>query len=117
MACFLVPTSVAIVTTLTHSNAKGKEWANKWKLNWLNTMLWGGVILLAVEHVAHGEVTAWPPFLTAMSNPADTAVMLHEMATVGTAMTVAIVCVWLAMVALAPIVSRIRSKHAHAVMQ
>jgi hypothetical protein len=57
-------------------------------------MFWGGVLLLAVEHVWHGEVVLRPPFLTAMANPADIPVMLYEMATIGTAMTVAIVLTW-----------------------
>jgi hypothetical protein len=57
-------------------------------------LLWGGAILLALEHVWHGEVVPWPPFLTAMSNPADIPVMLHEMAVTGTSMAVASVLVW-----------------------
>jgi len=54
--------------------------------------------MLAVEHIAHGEVVLYPPFLTAMQTPAEIPVMLQEMATVGGTMTIAIVCIWLAMV-------------------
>ena len=61
-------------------------------------MLWGGAILLAFEHVWHGEVTPWFPFLTAMNDPTDTAEMLHEMATVGVLMAVIITAVWACMV-------------------
>ena len=57
-------------------------------------MLWGGVALLAFEHIWHGEVVAWFPFLTAMSNAEDAAEMLHEMATVGVGMAVLITVVW-----------------------
>ena len=48
------------------------------KLKWLKNMLWGGAALLAYEHVWHGEVVPWFPFLTAAANPEDTAVMLRE---------------------------------------
>ena len=39
----------------------------------------------------------WPPFLTAMSDAADTAEMLHEMATVGVTMAILVTVVWLGM--------------------
>lgn len=97
MACFIAPAAEAIVTTAVQKLI-GKERAERLKLKWLNIMLWGGVIILAVEHIWHGEVVPWPPFLTAMANPADTAQMLHEMATVGTAMAITITLVWALMV-------------------
>jgi len=99
MACFLVPAAEAIITTIVER--KSKELARKWKLNWLNAMLWGGVLLLAVEHIWHGEVVPWPPFLTAMENPAEIPVMLHEMATIGTAMALVITIFWLVLVTVA----------------
>ncbi len=105
MACFLVPGAEAIITTVVQKSV-GKEKADRWKLNWLNTMLWGGVILLAIEHIWHGEVVPWPPFLTAMKNPADIAPMLHEMATVGTAMAVTVTLVWVLMVTVTTTVTR-----------
>ena len=64
------------------------------KLKWLNHMLLGGSVLLAFEHVWHGEVTPWFPFLTAMADKADTAAMLHEMATVGVSMAALVTAVW-----------------------
>lgn len=67
------------------------------KLKWLTRLLIGGAVLLAFEHVWHGEVVPWFPFLTAMSDPADTAEMLHEMATVGVSMAVLITAVWFVM--------------------
>ncbi len=110
MACFTVPAGVAIVTTIVQKVVEkrekkaGVEKANKvglsWgqRLGWLNKMLWGGSILLAFEHLWHGEIVPWPPFLTAMKNPADIAPMLHEIATVGTAMAVTVTVVWIVMV-------------------
>jgi len=93
MACFLVPTTVGIVTTIFR-----KKFPEKWHINWLNTMIWGGAVALAVEHYAHGEIVPYPPFLSAMSSPADTATMLQEMAAVGIPMTIALVLVWAVMV-------------------
>lgn len=89
MACFLVPMGAGIVTT-----ALRKKIPKEWKPSWLNRMLWGGVIMLAVEHLAHEEITIYPPFLTAMKNPSDIPVMLHEMAIIGSAMTIAIFLAW-----------------------
>jgi len=93
MACFLVPTSVAIVTT-----ALRKRFPKNWHIAWLNTLFWGGAVGLAVEHIAHQEVVPWPPFLTAMSSPADTVVMLKEMVSVGIPMMVALLTAWIVMV-------------------
>ena len=93
MACFIAPMSLAIVTTVFR-----KKIPENLKIGWLNIMIWGGVIMLAVEHIAHGEVVLYPPFLTAMQTPAEIPVMLQEMATIGGTMTIAILCIWLAMV-------------------
>jgi hypothetical protein len=106
MACFLVPTGEAIVTTVVqkimekrerktgkaHVGSQGITWSRR--LSWLNKMLWGGSILLALEHVWHGEVVPWPPFLTAMENPGEVGPMLHEMATIGVGMAVCVTIVW-----------------------
>jgi hypothetical protein len=105
MACFIVPGIEAVVTTIIQK-VVGKERAEKWKLSWLNMMLWGGVILLAVEHIWHGEVVPWPPFLTAMSTPADVGPMLHETATIGTAMAVVVTLTWIVLVVLVSILSQ-----------
>ena len=116
MACFLVPATEAIVTTVAEKVVKTKEQneltasegtenaaAEKIpfsvKLGWLNKLLWGGSGLLAFEHLWHGEVVPWFPFLTAASNPADASVMLHEMSTVGVSMALLVTAVWGGMVA------------------
>ncbi len=78
------------------------------KLSWLNSMLWGGSLLLAFEHVWHGEVVPWYPFLTAMSDPESTWTMVNEIATTGVFMAVAITAVWVCMV----VASNIIEKHA-----
>jgi hypothetical protein len=93
MACFIVPMSLGIVTTIFR-----KKIPENLKIGWLNIMIWGGVIMLAVEHIAHGEVVLFPPFLTAMQTPSEIPVMLQEMAIFGGTMTLAIVSIWLIMV-------------------
>jgi len=105
MACFLVPMVVAIVTTIIQKAARGL--AEKLKLSILNALLWGGVILLALEHVWHGEVTPWPPYLTAMANPADIPIMLSEMATIGTAMSTIVVLTWVTTLAVTQLMPKI----------
>ena len=113
MACFIVPAGEAIVTSVvqkvleTRENKDGSErtknTALNWsrRLGWLNKLLWGGTILLALEHVWHGEVVPWPPFLTAMENPANVAPMLHEMATIGAGMAITVTVVWAIIVMIA----------------
>ncbi|MFA5452450.1 MAG: hypothetical protein WC248_02600 [Candidatus Methanomethylophilaceae archaeon] len=93
MACFLVPATVAIITTLFAK--KVPEQLHIW---WFNIMVWGATGALLVEHIAHGEVTPWFPFLTAMSSPEATDEMLHEMLNIGVPMLLICVVVWLVMV-------------------
>ena len=112
MACFLVSAAEALVVTAVEKVEEKKEVQAletggestetphiplSRKLKWLTYMLWGGVILLAFEHLWHGEIAPYFPFLTAMSDPGDTAEMLHEMATVGVCMALLITAVWVVM--------------------
>ncbi len=119
MACFLVPAAEAVITTIAAKaieskeknpetaevpfNGTGLETVEKipfsQKLGWLNKLLWGGCALLAFEHVWHGEIVPYFPFLTGAMNPADAAGMLHEMSTVGVTMSVLVTIVWLGMLA------------------
>lgn len=109
MACFLIPTTEAIVSTIVTKIVKSKENTKHIegndvkikfsdKLQWLSNMLWGGSILLAFEHVWHGELVPWYPFLTAMNSPEDKLNMFHEMSTVGVAMSLLVTGVWVIMV-------------------
>ena len=126
MACFLVPAAEAVATTIATKVMKSKEGnpdtvkvqldgaelveAEKLpfsrKLSWLNKLLWGGSALLAFEHVWHGEVTPWFPFLTAASNPADAAEMLHEMSTAGVTMSVLVTAVWAGMLVVSSVIEK-----------
>jgi len=93
MACFLIPSALAVVTT-----AFRRKISTRYHIGWLNTMLWGGTLALAFEHVSHEEIVAYPPFLSGLTSTGDAATMLSEMATVGTAMVVVCVAAWAAMV-------------------
>ena len=115
MACFLVPAGEAAVTTVVgklggkKSRGAAHEQAGTGfgrKLKWLSNMLWGGSALLAFEHVWHGELTLWFPFLSAMNNPADTAEMLAEMGSVGVAMAAGITLVWVGMVTVSAVLEK-----------
>jgi hypothetical protein len=106
MACFLAPMTLAIIMTAVQLLTRHSGLSQKLKLSTLNAMLWGGVALLAAEHVFHGEITAFAPYLTAMSSPADTAVMLSEIATVGGSMTLAISLTWMGMLAVTTLMTK-----------
>ena len=124
MACFTVPAAEAIVTTIVTKVVKKKEKeveakANAGseeiktphiklseKLSWLNMMLWGGSILLMFEHIWHGEVVPWFPFLTAAESAEDTSEMLHEMATVGVSMAILVTLVWLVMLGVSAVIEK-----------
>jgi hypothetical protein len=113
MACFVAPAVVAVATTVAHKALKtndksaagehGRKLSAKWsqRLGWLNTMLWTATILSVVEHVIRGEVTAYPPFFTALQTPGQLGPMLREIATNGVVMTVAVAVVWAMVVAIA----------------
>ena len=120
MACFIAPVVEAIVVSVAKkkiqkkeklalsdsyrgsSSFKPEEQPEKIpfsrKIGWLSNMLWGGSFLLAIEHIWHGEVVPWPPFLTAMNSPAQIGPMLGEIATVGVAMAGLITAIWGVMV-------------------
>lgn len=107
MACFAVPAAEAVVTTIVKKKInKNGEHKNPFvkRMNWLNNMLWGGSALLAFEHVWHGEVTPWFPFLTNAANPADAARMLFEMATSGVGMAVLVTGAWACIAAAANLI-------------
>ena len=135
MACFIVSGAEAIIVTAVAAAQKRKEKKMaeahvevhtdaalpteepakiplSRKLKWLSAMLWGGVILLALEHIWHGEIVPFPPFLTAMETAEGTAAMLREMATVGVCMAAIITVVWIVMCVVADAVVKRSAKSA-----
>ncbi len=110
MACFLVPGVEAVITTTVTKIIENKEKKQEAvqlekgvslgelhkeklsrKLNRLNYLLWGGSGLLAFEHLWHGEIQPFFPFLTGAENPAE---MFGEMSTVGVGMAVVVTSAW-----------------------
>ena len=121
MACFIAPAVEAAVLTITkkviekrkkeiieldtenmdsHESEVHSRISMTTKIGWLTKMLWGGSFLLLIEHIWHGEVVLWPPFLTAMGNVKETAQMFHEIATAGVSMAVLVTVVWAVMVSI-----------------
>lgn len=92
MTCFIVPSVLAVIVSIVRRIVKRS--LKELNLGLLEGLLWGGAGILALEHVWHGEVVPWPPFLTAMQSPGEWVVAVHEMLTVGTAMTLTTVGVW-----------------------
>ena len=134
MACFLVAATEAVITTVVTKIVEKKEKEQQElkvsfdgvktesaqkipfsrKLKWLNRMLWGGSALLMFEHIWHGEIVPFFPFLTAASDPADAAQMMHEMATVGVAMAALVTAVWLGVVGVTALIEKRAEKEANA---
>lgn len=124
MGCFLVPVTEAVVTTVAAKVIKSKETKEtvnisstdgsveevtkikfSTKLGWLNKLLWGGSALLAFEHIWHGEVVPFFPFLTAVEN-GETAGMLAEMGSAGVMMSVLVTAVWVGMLAVSAVMEK-----------
>ena len=100
MSCFIVPLTQAIVTTAyrkRHQKAIESPEASALKRNLpaLEKMLWGGSVMLIVDHVINGEVTWRYPFFTALESVGGGEVMLKEMLTVGLPMSVVLTLVWI----------------------
>ena len=117
MACFLVPTAEAIIAGVSKKSVKKHEKKQSGKipfstkLGWLTKMSAFGAILLAFEHVWHGEVVPFFPFLTNAVNPKNRAEMFAEMATTGVLMAALITVVWVGMcIAADSIVKRANKK-------
>lgn len=124
MACLLVPVAEAVVTTVATKVLKSKEKKEpvkislsdnsvaetakikfSTKLGWLNKLLWGGSALLAFEHIWHGEIVPFFPFLTAVEN-GKTAEMLAEMGSTGVMMAALVTAVWLGMLAVSSVAEK-----------
>ena len=101
MACFIVPLTQAIATSAYRKRVESQKSKVERQdsfisrnLPSLEKMLWGGSALLAFEHVWHGEVVPYFPFLTAAENPEDFAQMLREIAINGVGMSLLVTAVW-----------------------
>ena len=132
MACFLVPVAEAVAVTVVTKVLEKREKTSEIpalksggtktvsesklpfsrKLKWLSRLLWGGSVLLAFEHIWHGEVVPFFPFLTAMNSPEETAEMLREVSTVGVSMAALVTAVWIGMLIVSRIIEKREPKRA-----
>ena len=100
MACFIVPLVQAVATTV-YRKRHAAEIATpdapvlKHRLPDLEKMLWGGTLMLIVDHVINGELTWRFPFFTALDQAGGGLVMLREMLTVGVPMSLVLTATWL----------------------
>ena len=97
MACFIVPLVQAIGTTIYRKSMhKPASSALGRNIPALEKMLWGGSVMLIVDHIINGELTWRFPFFTALGVEGGAATMLREMLTVGVPMSVVLTLVWVA---------------------
>ena len=93
MACFVVPLVQAIATSALRKWGRKDGFVGR-NLASLELMLWGGSVMLIVDHVINGELTWRFPFFTALGETGGASVMLREILTVGVPMSVIITLVW-----------------------
>ena len=98
MSCFVVPLAQAVVTSAirksNEKNNRSDRSAFARHLPALEKMLWGGSVMLIVDHIINGEVTWRYPFFTALEEVGGLQVMLREMLTVGVPMSLVLTAVW-----------------------
>lgn len=98
MACFLVPLVQAAGTTAIQKiieKKKGKDYIWSKRLGTLNTLLWGGIIMLIIDHIWNGEIKLFPPFFSFLENPQ---IAFHEITTLGITMSIVITLIWVGMI-------------------
>lgn len=99
MCCFLVPLAQAVATSIyrrSNRNTISSAEATLLKRNIpaLEKMLWGGSVMLIVDHIINGELMWRFPFFSALAKTGGTEIFLKELLTVGVPMSLAITAVW-----------------------
>ena len=100
MSCFLVPLVQAAATTIYRRHfckTSDDSQSNVLRRNVpaLEKMLWGGSIMLVVDHIINGELTWRFPFFTALTAEGGGSVFWGEILTVGIPMSVALTLSWI----------------------
>ena len=100
MAFFIAPLVEAIaVTAIRKSGLKGNS-PYLQHLPDLEKMLWGGTLMLIVDHIINGELTWTFPFFTSLGQTGGAAILWREVLTVGVPMALALTAAWAVWVAL-----------------
>jgi len=100
MCCFLVPLTQAAVTSVARKIGQKLNSNSIWMQNLptLEKMLWGGSVMLVIDHIINGELTWAFPFFTALNEVGGADAMLHELAVTGVAMSAVITALWIGIV-------------------
>ena len=98
MSCFLVPLTEAIATSaycqINKKSIEKSESALKRHVPALEKMLWGGSLMLMVDHAINGELSLSFPFFTVLSAEGGFQIMLREMLSVGLPMALVLTAAW-----------------------
>ena len=89
MACFIAPLIEAVAVTALRKSRPGNK-----HLPDLEKMLWGGTLMLIVDHVINGELTWRFPFITALGTSGGWEIVLREILTVGVPMAAVLTLAW-----------------------
>lgn len=93
MACFVVPLVQAIATSALRKWGRKDGFISR-NIRSLELMLWGGSVMLIVDHIINGELSWKFPFFTALGQTGGGEIVLREMLTVGVPMSVVLTLVW-----------------------
>ena len=96
MCCFIVPLVEAAAVSIVRKSIGGKASSGfvSRHISSLEKMLWGGTVMLIVDHIINGELTWRFPFFTALGAEGGTEVFLRELLTVGLPMAAFLTAVW-----------------------
>ena len=99
MSCFIAPLVAAVATTaIRKARTKAVKAPGSspflHHLPDLEKMLWGGTLMLIVDHVINGELTWAFPFFTALGESGGASLLLREILTVGVPMALILIAAW-----------------------
>lgn len=94
MACFIVPLTQAVATTIYRKRSNHHSSSFAQSLPRLEAMLYGGSAMLIVDHILSGEIMPVFPFFSALTVAGGGWTMLREMLTVGLPMSLIVTAIW-----------------------
>jgi hypothetical protein len=100
MACFIAPLVEAIAVTAIRKSGLNGNSPYLQHLPDLEKMLWGGTLMLIVDHIINGELTWTFPFFTSLGQTGGAAILWREVLTVRVPMALALTAAWAVWVAL-----------------